>query len=517
MLHDLLPLSTNEFIAGIEAVAPRFDSATYPQRNLPADDWTLLTKAGVLLPTLPKEFGGRDSHIEMCRVVETLSEWNLPLGMYVTIVSAVALRPIVLWAGEEARQEVLPHYAGGDPMIAGFASTEPGCGSAMSAMTTTFEEVTGGYRIRGRKHWQAFSLSAQWWLVSAKNDDHGRREYGYFIVKRSEGFRTLQTYEPLGLKIIDYGLNEIDAVIPRHRRIAADGGSLRPMAEMLMASRSMMAAMGTGFLRRVSREAHAYAARRRIGPAPQSAIRFVQYRLAAIDASYAICAALNHHLQTDLDMKGAMLGAFPAVHAIKTVATERMLSAAHHYQQLVGGEGYRSGSPTNISAQAFLDARVYTIFDGTNDLLSQQLTEWCLARTAGRPLSRFLAEWPPTASAVRACRLDLGFLDQPLRQEHLVLAGRAIAYLFTAGQVMRWTAETGADPVRSRAAVEFLKADIACVQTEFGLLAAGVIRPVDGLDNGPGDMAADAGGAPAAAPSAAGVLFSRSVPVSTEA
>ncbi|WP_344260410.1 acyl-CoA dehydrogenase family protein [Actinomadura napierensis] len=476
MMNDLLSLSTNAFIAGIEGVARRFDTATYPQQNLPADDWTLLTRAGVLLPTLPKEYGGRDDHLEMCRVVETVSEWNLPLGMYVTVITAVALRPIVLWADEEAKQEVLPHYAGGDPAICGFASTEPGCGSAMSGMATTFEEVEGGYRIRGRKHWQAFSISAHWWLVSAKNDENGRT-YGYFIVKRSEGFRTLRPYEPLGLKVIDYGLNEIDAVVPRHRRIPAEGRNLRPMVEMLMASRAMMAAMGCGFLRRISREAHAYADQRRIGPGPLSEIRFVRYRLAAIDASYTVCAALNHYLRTALDMKDAMIGAFPAVQAIKTVATERMLSSAHHYQQLAGGEGYRCGSPTNISAQAFLDARVYTVFDGTNDLLSQQLTEYCLARTAGRTLSRFLAEWPLTASAVRAQRLDLGFLDGDLRQEHLVLAGRAIAYAFAIGQVMRWAAETGADPARARAAIEFLKADIAGVATEFGLLATGVLGP----------------------------------------
>jgi alkylation response protein AidB-like acyl-CoA dehydrogenase len=486
--------TTSEFIAGISEIAPRFDTASYPQQNLPADDWTLLTRAGVLLPTLPREYGGRDDHIEMCRVVETLSEWNLPLGMYVTVITGVALRPIALWADDEAKREVLPQYAGDDPMICGFASTEPGCGSAMSGMTTTFKEVDGGYRIRGRKHWQAFSSSAHWWLVSAKNDDHGR-EYGYFIVKRSEGFRTLEPYEPLGLKVIDYGLNEIDAVVPGHRRIRVQGKNLRPMVEMLMASRAMMAAMGCGFLRRITREAHAYAERRRIGPGPLSAIRFARYRLAAIDTSYTVCAALNHYLQTVLDMKADMLGAFPAVQAIKTVATERMLSAAHHYQQLAGGEGYRCGSPTNISAQAFLDARVYTIFDGTNDLLSQQLTEYCLARTDGRPLSEFLAGWPLTAPAVAAHRPDLRFLDGELRQEHLVLAGRAIAYLFAISQVLRWAAETGAEPDRARAAIAFLKADITRVATEFALLSAGVLDDKD----------------------PAGVPYSRSVPVGAEA
>jgi alkylation response protein AidB-like acyl-CoA dehydrogenase len=479
MSKALLSLSTNEFIAGIEAVASKFDSANYPQQNLPADDWALLVGSGVLLPALPREYGGRDSHVEMCRVVETLSEWNLPLGMFTTIVTGVALRPIALYAGEEAKREVLPLFAGSDPMIAGFASTEPGCGSAMSGMQTTWEEVEGGYRIRGRKHWQAFSFSANWWLVSAKNDDHGRREYAYFIVKRSEGFRTAERYEPLGLKVIDYGLNDIDAFVPAHRRIHAEGRNLKPMVEMLMASRAMMAAMGCGFLRRISREAHEYADGRQIGPAPLSAIRFAQYRLTAIDTSYTICEALNHHLQTRLDMKADMLGAFPAVQAIKTVATDRMLSAAHHYQQLVGGEGYRSGSPTNISAQGFLDARVFTIFDGTNDLLSQQLTEYCLARLGGRSLRGFLADWPLTAAGVRSHHPDLRFLDRELRQEHLVLAGRVIAYLFAINQVMVWAAETHADPARVRTAIEFLKTDIARVATEFDLLARGVIDTGD--------------------------------------
>lgn len=473
-MTNLLSLPTDEFIKGIEAVATRFDSATYPQRNLPADDWSLLVKSGVLLPVLPREYGGRDSHAEMCRVVETVSEQNLPLGMYLTVITSVALRPIALYATDKAKREVLPEFAGSDPMVCGFAATEPGCGSALSSMTTSFTETGDGYHISGRKHWQAFSSSAHWWLVAARSAPGGRRRYGYFIVKRSEGFRTIEPYEPLGLKIIDYGLNEIDAHVPRHRRILAPDGGLQAAAEILMASRSMMAAMASGFLRRLAREARAYADNRPIGPAPLSAIRFAGYRLKAIETSATIAAALNRYLETSLDMKSPMIGSLPAVHAIKTVATERMLSAAHHYQQLAGGEGYRCGSPTNIAAQSFLDARVYTIFDGTNDLLSQQLTEHCLARLGGKALSDFLSSWPLTAPAIATHRVDLTFLDRKLDQEHLVLAGRAIAYAFTITQVMRWADQPGVS-ARAGEAIEFLKADIAHIATEFALLDTGIL------------------------------------------
>jgi alkylation response protein AidB-like acyl-CoA dehydrogenase len=475
MTKKLLSLSTDEFLAGVEAVAPRFDCATYPQQNLPADDWAMLVRAGVLLPALPKQYGGRDSHVEMCRVVEILSEQNLPLGVYTTVNTALSLRPIVLRASKQAKQETLPLFAGNDPTICGLACTEPDCGSAMSSMTTTFEEVNGGYRIRGRKHWQALSMSAHWWVVAAKNDKRGRPEYGYFIVKRSEGFRTLQPYDAVGLKMLDYGLNEIDAVVPRHRRILADSRNLRPLVEIFMASRAFMAAMGCGFLRRISREAHAYADSRQIGPVPLSAIRFARYRLTAIDTSYTICEALNHYLRTVLDVKADMIHMFPAVQAIKTAATERMLTAALHYQQLVGGEGYRCGSPTNIAGQAFLDSRVFPIFDGTNDLLSQQLAEYCIKRRAGQSLSEFLAGWPTTAPGVTRHRLDLRFLDRDLGHEHLVLAGRAIAYAFAITQVMQWATETNADTGRAEAAIEFLKADIAGIAAEFDLLATGVL------------------------------------------
>jgi alkylation response protein AidB-like acyl-CoA dehydrogenase len=476
MPKGLLSLSTDEFIAGIEAIArSRFDCIIYPQQNLPAEDWALLVRAGVMLPALPKEFGGRDSHVEMCRVVECLAEWNLPLGMYTKIITAVALRPIAMRASDEARREMLPLFATDHPMICGFASTEPDCGSAMSGMRTTYEEVPGGYRVRGRKHWQGFSSTAQWWLVSAKNDTDGRK-YGYFILNRSDGFRTIETYQPLGMKVLDYGLNEIDAFVPRHRRLDAEDKNLSAMVEMLMPPRAMMAALACGFLKRINREAHTYADNRLIGSRPLSAIGFARYRLKVIETSATICQALNHYLVTVLSVKVGMMDAFPAVQAIKTVATERMVTSAYHYQQLCGGEGYRYDSPSNIAGQAFLDTRVFTIFDGTNDLLSQQLTEFCLARSGSGALSSFLAAHPLTAPGIVAHRLDLRFLDRPLKQEHLVLGGRAIAAAFAISQVMRWAQETHGDvPGRARDAIEFLKSDIDCIAREFDLLARGII------------------------------------------
>ncbi|MFD9698081.1 acyl-CoA dehydrogenase family protein [Lentzea sp. NPDC059081] len=474
-LAAVAALPADKFVDDIAEIARKhFDCASYPAENMPADDWELLTRAGVLLPVVPREFGGRHSHVELCRVLEAIAEWNLPLAMYVKITTAVALRPIPLYASEETRREMLPEFASGKPITCGFASTEPGAGSGMSSMTTTFDRQDDTYVLRGRKHWQGFSATASWWLVSAKNDDDGR-EYGYFALRRDEGFRTVERYEPIGMKVLDYGVNEIEATVPAHRRLHAESGDLRSMVELLMPPRSMMAALATGFLRRVRREAHSYAASRPLGRGHLTDIGFVRYRLACIDTSYTICEALAHYLRTQLDIRGDMTATFPATQAIKTVATERMVSSANHYQQIVGGEGYRTGSPTNVAAQAFLDTRVFTIFDGTNDLLSQQLTQYCRRQLNGERLSEFLGRWPLTGEAV-AHGADFGFLDGDLRQEQLVLAGRAIAYAFALTRVLHW-AEQSSDEVaeRARRAVCFLLADIRAVAGEFSLLDQQVV------------------------------------------
>jgi alkylation response protein AidB-like acyl-CoA dehydrogenase len=473
---DLLSLSTEEFLANIEALAKsRFDCRTYPQQMLPLEDWALLARAGVMLPALPKEFGGRDSHVEMCRIIERITEYNLPIGMYTMIITAAVLRPLAMRGSKELQREILPLFAK-EPLICGFALTEPGCGSNMARMITTYEEVEGGYRIRGQKHWQGFSPTAHWWLVTAKNESNGKKKYGYFAVKRTEGFNTIEQYDSLGLKAIGYGLNEIDAFVPKHRRIDAEEKDLSAVVEMLMPPRVMMGALGCGFLKRVYREALARCDERRIGPGRLSDIRFTQYRLKTIEAAKTLCEVLYDHLETQLDLKVDMAGDFFAVQCIKILSTERMLRGAYQYQHLCGNEGYRYNAPSNMAGQMFLDAEIYPVLDGTNDLLSQQVAEGCLKRCDGQRLSNHLASFPPTARGIVEHQLDLKFLDRELKQEHLVLAGRAIAAVFGISEIVRWTAKGGAERKRTgRVAAEFLKQDLAAIASEFALLDQNIL------------------------------------------
>jgi hypothetical protein len=114
------------------------------------------------------------------------------------------------------------------------------------------------------------------------------------------------------------------------------------------------------------------------------------------------------------------------------LSSELMLDSAIDYQQLCGGEGYRTGAD-NIAAHALLDARVYTIFDGTNDLLCQHLADIALHEMhvggfanlrdvlQANPYSRFAAAQAPQFDDIDT---------QHLNQAGRVVLGRMLSRVF---------------------------------------------------------------------------------------
>ena len=103
--------------------------------------------------------------------------------------------------GNPAR--ALLEFASGAPSICGFASTEPGCGTGMAAMSTTFERVDGGYRIRRQEQLAGFQHHRR--LVAGECEERRLRS-GVWIFRvapcrRIHDGRALSSdrYEAIGL------------------------------------------------------------------------------------------------------------------------------------------------------------------------------------------------------------------------------------------------------------------------------------------------------------------------------
>ncbi len=130
-----------------------------------------------------------------------------------------------------------------------------------------------------------------------------------------------------------------------------------------------------------------------------------------------------------------------AANAVKSVSTDYMQSASQHLLQLVGAKGYRLD---HIAGRAVVDSRPFQIFEGSNDILYQQITESVIKLMRGAKetnLYRFCVDHPLTSQVAERLRQSLDFEIHPqMAQRKLVSLGQALGRLIT----MNMTVEMGA-------------------------------------------------------------------------
>lgn len=80
LTRQLVKMDSAEFLENFRSNLDEFDSASLPQEPLSKENWLKLVNLGICLPAIPREYGGRESHHEMCEIIEILSERNLPMG-----------------------------------------------------------------------------------------------------------------------------------------------------------------------------------------------------------------------------------------------------------------------------------------------------------------------------------------------------------------------------------------------------------------------------------------------------
>jgi hypothetical protein len=132
-----------------------------------------------------------------------------------------------------------------------------------------------------------------------------------------------------------------------------------------------------------------------------------------------------------------------AANSIKTVVTDYMHEASQSLMQLVGAKGYRTD---HIAGRSLVDSRPFQIFEGSNDILYQQISESVLKgmkKSKVQNLYQYLKDYSLTSQAADHFKEQLNFkVDQKLAQRKLVQLGRAIGRLVTMNMTIK-LGETG--------------------------------------------------------------------------
>lgn len=418
----------------------------YLTRGMPPSMLREILACGPLATFVPERFGGRGHDVrEGLALLEASAYESLAMALTVGINGALFLQPLSKYGREEIKADVFRRFVA-DQNMGGLMMTEPGHGSDALNIRTSYAPEADGYRIRGTKHWAGLTGLADYWLVTARargDGDRLERDVDFFVCDThdpDQAIRVEERYENAGLLLIPYGRNGVDVRVPEAHRLVPKRTGLTMMLDILHRSRIQFPGMGVGFLRRMLDEAIEHVRSRDVGGKSLFHYDQVQRRLARIQASFTAASGMSvyaaEHAGLDADLSRAGIPA----NAIKAVLTDLMQEASQSLLQLVGAKGYRLD---HIAGRSVADTRPFQIFEGSNDILYEQLADAMIKqmrRGGHRTLHAFLEDFDLTTRAAGHVRAAADFrLDEDLPQRRVVDLGRALGRIIT----MEYVVELG--------------------------------------------------------------------------
>lgn len=445
------------------------------ERGLPDDIFNEVMECNPLSVFIPEEYGGRGAEThEALAMLEASSYESLPLSLMMGINGALFLQPVVNYGSEEIKQPIFDRFLYENNM-GGLMITEPDFGSDALHMETSFRQVQGEngvqYKVTGTKHWAGLTGAADFWLITArKSNGNGElgRDIGFFIHdSKRGGIEVEEYYKNLGLYMLPYGRNKIDITVPEEYKLKPKTIGIKMMLDVLHRSRLQFPGMGIGFLKRMMDEAVSHCKERFVGG--QSLFNYdqVKKRLNRLQSSFTICSAMCAFTSKNVPITKDVSNMDLSANAIKTYTTDLMQQAAQSLLQLTGAKGYRLD---HIAGRSLIDSRPFQIFEGSNDILYQQISESVLKNMRRLKLTNlynFLSEFRLTERASGYFSELLDFkINQKLAQNKMVQLGRILSRVISLELTLR-LGDTGFNQKLINNAISTLRADVERLATTF--------------------------------------------------
>jgi len=403
-------------------------------------------------------------------MLETTSYQSLPLSLMMGINGALFLQPLANYGNEEVKKEIFGRFIK-EKNMGGLMITEPDYGSDALRMQTAYESENEHYHIKGLKHWAGLTGWADYWLITARETDtkgNLGRDVGFFVHdSRQGGIEVEEYYNNLGLYMLPYGKNHIDIKVHESKRLEPKSTGLKMMLDILHRSRLQFPGMSTGYLNRILDEALTHCKERFVGGVSLFNYDQVKERLAKLQSYFTVSSAMSFYTSENIPLEQDTSKMDLAANSIKSVVTDYMHSAAQSFLQLVGAKGYRID---HLAGRALVDSRPFQIFEGSNDILYQQISESTIKMMRKMKITNmhdFLSNYKLTEHAAGYFKESLDFdVDYQLPQRKLVKLGEAIGRIVA----MNMTIKMGESGFNS----DMISSSIKIIQSEVESIIAGL-------------------------------------------
>ena len=334
---------------------------------VPKSVWRDFGSQGFLCPWLPEAYGGVGADLLYSLISMEEGAKTRFSGFLFFLHSDIIVPYLESFGSEKQKQRWLPGCASGD-IITAIAMTEPGTGSDLAAIRTTAVRDGDHYVINGQKTFISNGINCGLVIVVAKTDPAAKPAHAGFslivVEDGTPGFEKGRNLEKIGFHSQDTAeMAFTDCRVPAENLLGQEGRGFYYLMKKLQQER-LVAAIGAQVMAEEAlRLTIDFAKTREAFGKPIGRFQYLSFELAKLATDVELGRTFMESLILD-HMEGREI--VQKVSMAKYWIAEMLNRVVERGVQFHGGYGYMEEYPI---ARLFRDARVYTIFAGTSEIM----------------------------------------------------------------------------------------------------------------------------------------------------
>ena len=334
---------------------------------VPKEIWQNFGRQGFLCPWLPEIYGGVDADLLYSLISVEESAKTHFSGFLFFLHSDIIVPYIEAFGSEEQKHRWLPGCATGD-LITAIAMTEPGTGSDLAAIRTTAVRSGDHYVLNGQKTFISNGINCDLVIVVAKTDPGAKPAHAgislLVVEEGTPGFEKGRNLDKIGFHSQDTAeMAFVDCRVPVKNLLGQEGKGFYYLMKKLQQERLMTAIGAQVMAEEALRLPIDFAKSREAFGRPIGRFQYISFELAKLATDVELGRTFLESLILD-HMEGREI--VQKVSMAKYWIAEMLNRVVERGVQFHGGYGYMEEYPI---ARLFRDARVYTIFAGTSEIM----------------------------------------------------------------------------------------------------------------------------------------------------
>lgn len=324
-----------------------------------------MAEMGFMGMAIPEEFGGTGADpVSFAILGEEIARADASVSVVMGAHGGIGTYGLVLDGSDALKKKYLPKLATAES-IGAFCLTETGAGSDAAAIKTRATRDGDDWILNGEKIWITNGDIADVMTVFAVTDPALGAKGGVtaFVVERGPGVISGPKEHKMGLAASGTTTVTFENVrVPNENVLGVVGLGFLTAMKILDKGRLFLGAAALGMAKEAYDMAVDYATQRKQFGKPIADFQAIQFYLAEMATRIYAMEQMVYHAawlmeqNESVTMPGSM---------IKLFCTENASWVINHALQIHGGMGYSAELPIE---RMFRDARIFEIFEGTNEI-----------------------------------------------------------------------------------------------------------------------------------------------------